>query len=257
MAKSYLLKSSIAKKYWMAATGLFLCTFLIGHLVGNLQLFVDGYQGKLQFNEYGVFMTTNPAIKLLSYVTYISILFHTIDGIMLTIQNRKARPVKYAHERADKNSNWASRNMALLGSLILIFIVLHMSAFWYVYKFGEAPYMKGDLANSYVLKKTSESVPDAVIKDGVIYYQDYEIGPAMKDLHEMVVVAFQELWIVALYVLAMIALAFHLSHGFSSAFQSLGLKHPSYNNMIKKTGLLFAVLIPFLFAIIPLYIHFK
>ena len=87
MAKSALLKSSIVKKYWMALTGLFLCLFLAGHLAGNLQLI---FGTSLQFNEYALFMTTNPAVKLLSYLTYISIIFHAIDGIMLTIQNKKA-----------------------------------------------------------------------------------------------------------------------------------------------------------------------
>jgi len=86
MAKSALLKSSIAKKYWMALTGLFLCLFMAGHLAGNLQLI---FSDALHFNQYALFMTSNPAVKLLSYLTYISILFHAVDGIMLTIQNKK------------------------------------------------------------------------------------------------------------------------------------------------------------------------
>ena len=88
MSNSSILKSSIAKKYWMALTGLFLCTFLIGHLLGNLQLiFIDGEEGRRAFNEYAYFMTHNPAIKILSYLTYISIIFHAVDGFILTIQN--------------------------------------------------------------------------------------------------------------------------------------------------------------------------
>ncbi|HRN99712.1 MAG TPA: succinate dehydrogenase, partial [Flavobacterium sp.] len=70
MANSALLKSSLAKKYWMALTGLFLCLFLVGHLLGNLQLI---YGDALQFNQYALFMTSNPAVKVFSYVTYISI----------------------------------------------------------------------------------------------------------------------------------------------------------------------------------------
>ena len=136
MAKSAFLKSSIAKKYWMALTGLFLCLFLVGHLLGNLQLFMSGYEGALQFNKYALFMTTNPAVKLLSYVTYISILFHAIDGIYLAIQNKKARPVAYAMNNPSKNSSSASRNMAVLGTLILIFIATHMINFWAKMKFG-------------------------------------------------------------------------------------------------------------------------
>lgn len=86
MAKSAFLKSSIAKKYWMALTGLFLCLFLSGHLAGNLQLI---FSDAKHFNEYALFMTSNPAVKILSYLTYISILFHAVDGILLTIQNKK------------------------------------------------------------------------------------------------------------------------------------------------------------------------
>lgn len=136
MAKSAFLKSSIAKKYWMALTGLFLCLFLVGHLLGNLQLFMSGYEGALQFNKYAYFMTTNPAVKLLSYVTYLSILFHAIDGIYLAIQNKKARPIAYAMNNPSKNSSSASRNMAVLGTMILIFIATHMINFWAKMKFG-------------------------------------------------------------------------------------------------------------------------
>lgn len=127
MAKSALLKSSVAKKYWMALTGLFLCLFLVGHLAGNLQLI---FGTALQFNEYALFMTTNPAVKILSYLTYISIVFHAIDGIVLTIQNKKARPIGYAKNNAAANSAWASRNMAILGTLVLVFIATHMINFW-------------------------------------------------------------------------------------------------------------------------------
>ena len=90
MAQTGILKSSIAKKYAMAATGLFLCLFLAGHLAGNLQLFVAEADGGRKFNEYAKFMTTFPAVKILSYLTYLSVLFHMVDGIVLSVQNRKA-----------------------------------------------------------------------------------------------------------------------------------------------------------------------
>ena len=138
MAKSAFLKSSIAKKYWMALTGLFLCLFLVGHLLGNLQLLAgDTIEAALQFNKYALFMTTNPAVKLLSYLTYISIIFHAIDGIYLAIQNKKARPVGYAMNNPSKNSSFSSRNMAVLGTVILVFIVTHMVNFWAVMHFDK------------------------------------------------------------------------------------------------------------------------
>ncbi|MFN2424462.1 MAG: succinate dehydrogenase, partial [Cryomorphaceae bacterium] len=78
-------------------------------------------------------------VMVLSYVTYISILFHAIDGIVLTVANRKARPVKYQYSKPSANSPWTSRNMGILGTIILAFIVVHMSNFWYVMHFGDIP----------------------------------------------------------------------------------------------------------------------
>jgi succinate dehydrogenase / fumarate reductase cytochrome b subunit len=231
MSKSVLLKSSLAKKYWMGATGLFLCLFLTGHLLGNLQLLIsDVSVAKDQFNMYGKFMTGNPLIKILSYLTYFSILFHAIDGILLTIQNRKARPVRYAKVDANANSKWASRNMAMLGTLILVFIVLHMIAFWGRMHFGP--------------------IDTYTSADGV----------ELKDLYTLTVKTFQDsekgMFVCIFYLVAMIGLAFHLMHGFASAFQSLGVRHPKYTPMIKSIGYGFAVLVPLAFAIIPFYIHF-
>ena len=90
MAKSALIKSSLVKKYWMAFTGLFLCLFLVGHLAGNLQLLASGEGARDQFNEYALFMTTNPVVNVLSILTFASVLFHVIDGIMLTVSNRRS-----------------------------------------------------------------------------------------------------------------------------------------------------------------------
>lgn len=254
-APTGILKSSIVKKYWMAATGLFLCLFLVGHLAGNFQLFVTGYAGKLQFNEYTVFMTTNPAVKILSYVTYLSILFHVIDGIVLSVRNRKARPVQYAYNKPSANSMWSSRNMGILGTIILAYIVFHMGDFWYEYKFGSLPYMATEAGDGFLLKDGTEVMNATINEAGKVVSASGEImGPAMKDLHEEVIEAFRVPWIVGLYVVGMIAIGFHLWHGFSSAFQSLGVNHPKYTPVIKKLGYGFAVLIPLGFAIIPIYL---
>jgi succinate dehydrogenase / fumarate reductase, cytochrome b subunit len=226
MSKSVLLSSSLAKKYWMALTGLFLCLFLVGHLVGNLQLLLPfSNEAVLKFNSYADFMTTNPLIKIMSYLTYFSILFHAIDGFLLVYQNKKARPVRYQMYDPSKNSKPASRYMAVLGTIILIFIVTHMVNFWARMHFSEMPMLNGQ-----------------------------------KDLYGVVVAFFRhpDYGIVATfgYALAMLILAFHLAHGFQSAFQSLGLTHRKYTPLIKKAGMAFSILVPLLFAIIPLYIHF-
>jgi len=113
----------------MALTGLFLCLFLIAHLAGNLQLLDMSPEGQLKFNAYAKFMTTFPPVKVVSYLLYASILFHAFDGFLLTIQNRKARPVKYSYEKPSANSAWYSRQMALLGTLILVFLVILLFAF--------------------------------------------------------------------------------------------------------------------------------
>lgn len=286
MAKSALLKSSIAKKYWMSFTGLFLCLFLAGHLAGNLQLI---FGTPLQFNEYALFMTTNPAVKLLSYVTYISILFHAVDGILLTVQNRKARPIGYVKENAAANSSFASRNMAILGTFILVFIVTHMNNFWAKMHFDQnMPLMTksivmqdGQAQNFYVGTETGKyypisqvrlaSTPDSLVSPAMQYvvknktevYKipfDVKVGDLYKDLYKITVDFFKDskygLFYTLGYVLAMLVLAFHLLHGFASAFQSLGANNPKYTPTIKLAGKAFAIIVPLLFAIVPLYIHF-
>ena len=286
MAKSALLKSSIVKKYWMALTGLFLCLFLAGHLAGNLQLI---FGTSLQFNEYALFMTTNPAVKLLSYLTYISIIFHAIDGIMLTIQNRKARPIGYA-KTDGSSSSFASRNMAVLGTVILVFIATHMVNFWAKMHFDKnMPLMvktieiqPGVPQDFYVGRSTGQYYPvdqvgkegeviqaglpqkQLVIKNGTELYNpqvNVKMGDLYKDLHKLTLDFFKDakygLFFTIGYVLAMIALSFHLWHGFQSAFQSIGVNSSKLTPVIKFFGKAFAIIVPLLFAIIPVILHFK
>ncbi len=310
MSKSAILSSSIAKKWWMALTGLFLCLFLVGHLAGNLQLITaTGVEGKRAFNEYAYFMGTNPFIKIMAYLTYISILFHAIDGILLTIQNKKARPVKYAYEKANVNSKWYSRSMAVLGSLILIFIILHMQHFWWKMKYSSNPMpAHKEVVYAPELNETQTAIED---QEREVYYttngqfipvndvdvvyskakkiefynsigqvQEYDqnyqpkgkgakLAEGYKDLHSVVFAFFGHdktkdagieankyaVLFVLMYVVSMAVLSFHLMHGFASAFQSLGLNHRKYNKLIKVTGNIFAIVIPVLFAIIPVIIY--
>jgi succinate dehydrogenase / fumarate reductase cytochrome b subunit len=276
MAKSALLKSSIAKKYWMALTGLFLCLFLAGHLAGNLQLI---FSDASHFNQYALFMTSNPAVKLLSYLTYISILFHAVDGFLLTYQNVKARPIGYAKNNPSKNSSFSSRNMAVLGTLILVFIVTHMINFWAVMHFDEKMPLQtivveqaGQKSEYYITTDTGKFFPaDAAqlqqmgleIRNRTEFFNkaaNVKMGDGYKDLHKITLAFFKDaktgLIATILYVLAMVVLAFHLFHGFSSAFQSLGLNNPKYTPGIKFFGAAFAIVVPLLFAIIPVYIRF-
>jgi len=269
MAKSAIIKSSLAKKYWMALTGLFLCLFLAGHLAGNLQLI---FGDALQFNQYALFMTTNPAVKALSYLTYFSIIFHAIDGILLAVQNNNARPIKYAKNKPETNSPWASRNMAVLGTAILIFIVTHMITFWAPMHFDEKMPLQEVTVNtpagptqlyhtvtgSYVEKTAVE------VKNRTEFYNpqyNLQVGEGYKDLHKITFAFFKDPnygWLYTLlYVISMIVLGFHLHHGFGAAFQSMGVNNPKYSPFIKYFGKGFAIVVPFLFAIIPVYIYFS
>lgn len=290
MSKSAILSSSIAKKYWMALTGLFLCLFLVGHLIGNLQLiFITGEEGKRAFNEYAYFMSHNPLIKVMSYLTYLSILFHAIDGILLTIQNKKARPVAYAYNNPGANSKLPARQMAVLGSAIMIFIVIHMANFWWKMKYSSTPmplhkvYVmdpQSKAEQALYLTHTDNFFPVSAfensqmgeaqmeVKHGTEFYNkqvNIKMGEGYKDLHSLTVSFFghnkskegfpanpNAIVAVILYVLAMAVLSFHLMHGFSSAFQSLGCNHKRYTPAIKLFGTAFSIIVPLAFALIPI-----
>jgi len=250
----HVLSSSLGKKLIMSLTGLFLCTFLVVHLVGNLQLFYSD-EGKA-FNEYAYFMTNFGPIKIVSYLLYASIVIHAIYALVLTIHNRKARPVRYAVHQGSANSTWTSRNMGLLGTVLLVFIVTHMSNFWWKYHNDQVPYIeyRSDLSTNVTTSRPLTSQEFSGFNSYVD--QGIEILKA-KDLYKQVDFAFQEWWIVTLYVLAMIAMGFHLIHGFRSAFQTLGFDHKKYAPIVKFIGIwVFGVVIPAGFAAMPLYFFF-
>jgi len=219
-----LLTSSIGQKLVMSLTGIFLCSFLLIHLIGNLQLlYNDGGQA---FNEYAYFMTTNPIIKTVSWGLYAGILLHAIQGLLLAVKNKNAKGSKYA-VRTNANGSWASKNMALLGTLVLFFLLIHMGDFWWQMKMDRLGYVS------------------------------YDGGHEVKDLYTKVYASFNVWYIVVAYLVGIIALAIHLLHGFSSAFQTLGLRHKKYTPLIKMIGYLFSIIIPIGFAIIPIAIFFS
>ncbi len=217
-----LFSSSLGRKVLMALTGLFLILFLAVHLAGNLQLLKE--DGGQAFNIYAKFMTTNPLIKVISYGNYAFILLHIFMAIVLTRQNRAARG-NQSYAITGKSSSLASRNMGILGTLILIFLIIHMKDFWAQMHWGGIPTATYD-------------------------------GVEVKDLYAIVSLAFSEAWYVILYVVCMIGLAFHLWHGFTSAFQTLGLNHMKYNPVINFVGRSFAVIVPAAFALIPIWMFF-
>jgi succinate dehydrogenase / fumarate reductase, cytochrome b subunit len=251
------LSSSIGKKVLMSLTGLFLCTFLLVHLLGNLQLFNS--DGGYSFNIYAVFMTTFPLIKIISYVNYFLILFHAFWGLYLTYQNKKARPVSYAVQ--NNSSSVFSRNMAVLGTVLLVYIVVHMSDFWYEYHNGHLPYVKytENLNTGEVL---TESMPEgyAQITKKVETFNEATSTKTVivKDLYEEVGESFKNIGLVLFYILGMFAVSFHLYHGFESAFKTLGINNQKYTPLLKNIGIwIFAIFIPLAYAAMPVYFFLK
>lgn len=217
-----LFASSLGRKLLMALTGIFLILFLAVHLTGNLQL-LKADDGRA-FNVYAEFMSTNPIVQTISKGNFFFILLHITVSLILTIRNRKARGEK-GYAINGKSSIWASRNMGILGTLVLTFLVIHLRHFWGEMHYGDMPMVMYD-------------------------------GESYRNIYEVVAYWFSKGWYVALYVFCMIALAFHLWHGFASSFQTLGLHHQKYNPIINFVGKAFAIIVPALFAWIPLSMYF-
>jgi succinate dehydrogenase / fumarate reductase cytochrome b subunit len=223
---SALFKSSIGKKFLMGLTGLFLVSFLVVHCFINSMVFFDS-SGTL-FNEYAHFMGTNILIRIAEVGLFVGLILHIADGLMLYFQNRAARPQKYAYNNESANSPWYSRSMALLCTLLLIFLILHLSQFWVHTRFMTMP---------------------------EVDHPQFKIQ--MIDLYSLMRETFSNPIIVLIYVLAQFALGYHLLHGFKSAFQSLGLNHTKYNQLIETTGTAFAIIVPIIFAAMPIVIYLR
>ncbi len=214
------------KKIWMGLTGIFLNLFLIAHLTGNLQLLIPGEEGRLRFNEYAKFMTSNPFVIFLSICTYLSIIIHTITGIFLSARNRRKRGERYKSEAFfPPNTSIPARIMDILGLFILIFLIIHLSDFWYRFKFTEMP-----------------------------------LDPVgNKDLYQLCVKEFSKIGEVLTYVLLMVPLGFHLYHGFMSQFVSIGVFHKGIYRIVsnKTVRLIYSIIISGGFAIIPIIVYLR
>ncbi|EDN66128.1 Succinate dehydrogenase, cytochrome b558 subunit [Beggiatoa sp. PS] len=190
------------------------------HLTGNLMLFKN--DGGAAFNAYAHFMSTAEIIRVAEIILVLGFLLHIFTAWLLTRQNQQTRPQHYAYSRPEANSTWTSRNMGIAGSIVLIFLVIHLYNFWFQYKFQA----------------------DIPLAPGTDY----------KDMYWLVQKVFlEEWWFSMLYIVAMVFLGFHLAHGFESAFQTLGLHHKKYTPFIKKLGVLFAIAVPAGFVSMPIY----
>lgn len=223
MSRNPFPRNSLGRKNLMAVTGLFLCLFLVIHLAGNLQLLLPADRARLQYNLYSEILTHNIIIKAISYVLYASILAHAIYALLLTLKSRAARGEQgYIYDRRQQTTPWYRRFMGVLGALLLVFIVIHMKDFWFQYKFG------GNVALD---------------------------SAGRKDLYAIVEQAYTRGWYVALYVISILVLGFHLWHGFFSAFQTMGLYHKKYGRWMKRAGMLYTLIITVGFIIIPIYMY--
>ena len=214
---SSMFKSSLGKKLVMGITGLFLISFLMVHCFLNSLIFIN--DGGETFNLGAEFMAKNWVIRAMEIVLFGGLLWHIIQAAILTRENKKARPVAYAASNPSANSKWYSRSMGLLGTILLIFLIIHLRHFWVVSRFTD------------------------------------EITSGRETLFNEMKEVFSQLWVVILYCLAMVSLGYHLLHGFKSAFQTLGWNHVKYNAIIEKTGLIISIVLPVLFAAMPIALY--
>lgn len=212
------INSSIGKKFLISITGLFLISFLAVHLATNLFLFA----GQESYNLAAHFMATDKVVGFLEPLLAAGFLLHIVLTIFLTMTNQNVRPHKFSMVDQRKTSSWPSRNMFVLGGLILIFLILHLSNFWYKMKFGEMDY---------------------------ILYDDIMV----QDAYSLVTGKFIIWWYVLLYVAGAVFLGMHLIHGFQSAFLTLGLYNEIWRGRLMLVGAIYAIVIASGFSVIPVY----
>ena len=209
------MQSSVVKKQLVGITGLLLCGFLVTHMAGNFLLLV----GPEAFNKYGHALTSNPLIYVAEAGLLVLFLGHMGMAIKVTLQNKSARPQSYyVKTKTGRGSTFASSSMPYTGLILLAFIVFHLQG----------------------------------IKFGAVYNVTYD-GVVMRDLYRLTFEKFSSLPYVSFYVISMFAMGVHLSHGFWSAFQSIGFFHNRYTPTLRKTAFAFALFVGGGFSFLPIY----
>lgn len=211
--KSNFFTSSVGQKIVMSLTGIFLCTFLIIHLIGNLSLFKN--DNGVSFNSYSHFMSTNPIIRTIEIFLFLGFGYHIIQGLLLWNKNRKARPKNYSVYEIEETTTLTNRISVLSGVVILFFLVVHLNTFFVPTRFFGS-----------------------------------------ENIFLIVVDSFKNPYYTFFYIFALVLLSFHLRHGFQSAFQTLGLRKSKYIFLIDSIALLFWLIIPIGFAVMPIYFLF-
>lgn len=211
--------SSVGKKQIMALTGFGLVGFTASHLLGNLLIFL----GADAFNMYAYTLTSNPLIYVAEAGLLGMFLLHILLAVLLKLQNIAARPQRYYTKvRSGRGETWASATMPYTGIILLIFVIIHLLNF----KFG----------TNY-----------ATTVDGI----------EVRDLYRTVVEYFANPLYVAWYVVAMLALGLHTSHGVQSVFQTWGFNHKKYTPVIQTASLAYGLFVAAGFSILAIYCHLQ
>lgn len=218
---SAIFTSSVGKKIVMAITGLFLISFLVIHVGLNASIFA--MDGGDMFNRAAHFMGSHWVIRGMEIVLFAGFIVHAIQGYALELKNRSLRKKGYQQNLGERGSKWYSRSMGILGSLLLLFLIMHINHFW---------------------------VPSRITGLQEVPGKDYH------NLFAEMVEVFQNPLVVVLYVIGCISLAYHLLHGFTSAFRTLGVHNSRYIKLIRSLGAGFSILVSLLFASMPVAIYF-
>tara|TARA_B100000900_G_scaffold408459_1_gene422751 strand:+ start:520 stop:1245 length:726 start_codon:yes stop_codon:yes gene_type:complete len=234
--------SSLSRKYIMAFSGLFLIVFLTQHMLINMLSVVDsirlnffGVNESNLFNEVAYFMGNNALVQFgLQPVLIAGFMIHMVMAFVLQAKNYAARPDKYQYANKARAYNWASMNMLITGGVVIGFLGLHFYDFW-------IPELKA----KYITGKAhigDGPATEAILADVNRFYPEL--------VHRM-----KYPWRVAIYCGSFVLLGLHLNHGFQSSFQTTGVSQGKYVPLIKKAGIIFSIVVPFLFTMVAL-VHF-
>lgn len=223
MTWKHIFSSSVGKKIIMALTGIFLILFLVVHVCLNACIWANDH-GKT-FNLAADFMGTNVVIRTLEVGLFIFFIIHIVQGLVLTAHNRSTRAIGNDMKYGNRGSRWYSRSMGLLGTLVLLFLIVHISNFWVPSRWHRVPEFE-PLSSEHIA-----------------------------DLFGLMQATFSNIAIVIIYVLGCISLAYHLAHGFQSAFRTLGVLNKRYVRMLVNIGNVFSVVVSLAFAMMPITMY--
>ena len=219
--------SSVGKKIVMAVTGLSLILFLIVHVTVNACMwafvFVPGDNGEV-FNKAAHWLGSTLVPRVLEIGLFLFIIIHIVQGYVLEVQNRQKRGINYHVKMGSEGSKWYRKSMGLLGTLIFLFLIVHIADFWVPSRFGGL---------------------------NEVYYD----GKEYHNLYGKMIEVFQNPYIVALYIVGCISLAWHLIHGFQSSFRTIGVSNRKYIAMINATGIAFSIIVSLAFAMMPVSVY--